>query len=158
MPFAVVTPIYDPKMRGLCARPYEGHKHGCPNFSAKHGCPPGAPLLPEAYDLAQPCYVIWSVFPFGDHVAEMKRRHPDWSERQAACCLYWQGKARKALEKEISTFRRTLNTNDTCYNIERCPEAMGLNVTETMRQVNIELEWPPAKHAVHVAFAGRTKA
>jgi len=34
------------------------------------------------------------------------------------------------------------------------PEAMGVNVTETMKRVGIELEWPPVNVAYQIALAG----
>jgi hypothetical protein len=38
--------------------------------------------------------------------------------------------------------------------IERCPEALGLNVTATMRMIGIDLEWPPREFTYQVALAG----
>jgi hypothetical protein len=92
--------------------------------------------------------VIWNKFPFGEHVARMRERHPDWSERQLACCLYWQGTARKQLEAEIEKFRRVR-----CTSVFRIPEAHGVNVTATMERVGVYLEWPPKRWAYQVAIA-----
>jgi hypothetical protein len=135
----------------LCARPYPLHPGGCPNFRRKEGCPPGAPLLGDFYDLARPCYVVWNVFSLGEHARAMRSRHPGWSDRQVYCCLYWQPRARAALEAEIEVFMAG-GHGDSC--VARCPEAMGLDVTETMRLVGVALEWPPLERAVLVAFAG----
>ena len=154
MPFDRVIPVVDLRVRGLCVKPYPNHPGGCPNFNKKPGCPPAAPRLTEAFDLEQPCYAIWTSFNFGAHVAAMRVKHPDWSQRQLECCLYWQPKARKLLEAVIAAFRQAHNTNETCLRVERCPEAMGLDVTATMAKLGVVLEWPPQHYTTHVAFAG----
>jgi hypothetical protein len=132
-------------------KPYPLHPKGCPNFGKKAGCPPAAPQLPKAFDLSGPCFLIVNVFDFGAHVAKMRAAHPGWSERQVTCCLYWQGTARKALEAEIDLFRMA----HPGLTVERCPEAMGLNVTATLRAAGLEVEWPPVTRALQVAFAAR---
>lgn len=38
--------------------------------------------------------------------------------------------------------------------VTRCPEAMGVNVTETLAAAGVTLEWPPKKFALQVAIAG----
>jgi predicted metal-binding protein len=144
---------YAPEVRGLCVKPYELHPRGCPNFGKKVGCPPKAPHLPVLFDLAQPSYVIYNVFDFGAHVAKMRALHPTWSKRQVECCLYWQGTARSALRAEIKRFTDAIPE----YIVTSCPEAMGLDVTTTMRALGVELEWPPQTRAVQVAFAGRER-
>jgi len=79
----------------------------------------------------------------------MREKHPEWSERQLACCLYWQAGARKQLESEIQKFYR----EHPGLWLVRCPEAMGVDVTGTMRLVGVELEWPPRERALQVALA-----
>jgi hypothetical protein len=39
------------------------------------------------------------------------------------------------------------------YAADACPEAGGVNVTDTLRLVGIELEWPPQKIVRQVAIA-----
>ena len=143
-------PVIMPAMRGLCVHPYPGHPRGCPNYGRKPGCPPNTRLLSEVYDLTRPCWLILNAFNLGAHVRRMKRKHPEWSDRQLVCCLYWQGTARKQLEAEI---KRQLDFLEG-VRVERCPEAMGLNVTATLAKLGIVLEWPPRKVAHQVAFAG----
>lgn len=164
MPAIRIVPVFDPKVRALCVRPYEGHPHGCPNFGKKKGCPPSAPLLPDVFDLAAPCFAIFNVFRFGDHIEKMRAAHPAWSLRQLRNCLYWQGTARKALKGEIDKFVREVKAPDIdretferYFAIEHCPEAMGLNVTATMARVGEVLEWPPVTRAAQIAFAGRKR-
>jgi len=94
MPSAIVVPVVDLSVRGLCPKPYPLHARGCPNFGKKAGCPPQCGTISKVLDLSAPVWAIWNVFDFGGHVAKMRVAHPDWSGRQLACCLYWQPKAR----------------------------------------------------------------
>lgn len=153
MGLACKKPVLDSKMRALCVRPYPGHPKGCPNFEKKEGCPGRVPLAAEVFDLSKPTYFIYSCFDLGSHVKKMKKKHPDWSHRQLVCCLYWQGTARKKLNKKIATF---LSWHKGMI-VNTCPEALGINVTETMRQCGVELQWPPETVVTHVAMAGWPK-
>lgn len=145
-----VEPVVAPGVRGLCRKPYHGHPRGCPNWGRRATCPPAAPLLPEVLDLAGPVYCIWNAFDLGSHVARMRKRHPEWSERQLKCCLYWQGTARAALRRKIEAF---LAEHPGLVALT-CPEACGVDVTATMASLGIELEWPPVSVAYQVALVG----
>jgi hypothetical protein len=149
MPVVQVEPVYDPKVRGLCARSYHNHPKGCPNLG-RAGCPPHAPLLGTFFNLEKPCYLIYNIFDFGGHVAKMRAKHPMWTQRQLECCLYWQTTARKQLQGLIYEAMDDLQG----YQYTRCPEAMGLNVTETLANVGVAIEWPPVNVTLQVAFAG----
>ena len=46
---------------------------------------------------------------------------------------------------------------DQVVEVNRCPEAMGLDVTATMKSIGVVLEWPPRELAVQVALAGTLK-
>lgn len=145
-----VAPVIDLSVRGLCVAPYEGHPHGCPNFSKRPTCPPAAPLWGDVYDLTKPTYAIINQFDLAAHVVRMMADHPNWSYRQASCCLYWQGTARKELHTGIETFK-IIHPG---YTVEECPEAMGVDVTKTVAQLGIILEWPPRELVYKVALAG----
>lgn len=135
----------------LCLRPYPNHKNGCPNYGTKKGCPPGVPMFDSFYDLSKSIYAIYNVFDFKGHVDRMKVKHPNWSKRQLDCCLYWQNTARKKLKEKINEF---IFLADERYVVNTVPEAMGVNVTETMKKIGIELEWPPGNVAYQIAMAG----
>lgn len=155
MPSALVNPVVNHTVRGLCVRQYSGHPKGCPNFGKKTRCPPQAPHVGEVFDLSQPVYAIWNVFDFGGHVARMKDKHPQWSDRQAACCLYWQGGARKALRRILLAFLR----EHPGMTAVQTPEAMGVDITATMGQIGEVLEWPPKTVTYQIALVGyRAKA
>lgn len=150
MPFIQVSPVIDYNVRSLCIRPYPGHPKGCPNYGKKEGCPPNAPLFDKRYDLSRPAYAIINKFDFAKHVNRMKERHPEWSKRQLECCLYWQPRARKQLLQQIKYFL----IYHPGYAVTTCPEAMGVDVTASMRNIGIELEWPPETVTYQVALAG----
>jgi hypothetical protein len=87
------------------------------------------------------------------HVARMRERHPAWSERRLRCCLYWQGRARAALRREVQVAMQASPGSRAVY----CPEACGVNVTATMASIGIELEWPPVTLAYQVALVGMAR-
>jgi len=147
--FKQVNPIIQIDVRGLCVLPYEGHPKGCSNFNKRSNCPPIIPTFSKVVDISKPIYVIWNVFDFGSHIQKMKDKHPKWSQRQLECCLYWQGSARKKLKEKIEEFKKIYPD----YQISICPEGMGINITETMKQLGVELEWPPKNKTYQVALA-----
>jgi len=153
MNWQLVKPIFLDGLPGdLCCLEYPLHPHGCPNYEKKVGCPPMAKHLRDLIEFSL-VYAIWNIFPFGQHVQRMKSLHPEWSERQVRCCLYWQGKARKQLGFEVDYF---LSLHPDMHIIQ-CPEASGVNVTKTMASINKFLEWPPEKIAYQIVLAGRKK-
>lgn len=145
-----VEPITDVSMRGLCRKKYPNHPKGCPNWDKKAGCPPKAKMIDKILDFKQPIFAIYNKYSFGEHVQRMKDKHPDWTKRQAECCLYWQGTARKQLKEKIKKFLQEHRN----YIISTCPEGSGVNITETMKNVGIELEWPPKKYTYQIVLAG----
>lgn len=156
IPFIQVDPIIEySTCRRLCVQEYYNHKKGCPNYGKKEGCPPNTLPFDEVYDLLKPVYAILNVFNFGDHIERMKVKHSSWSKRQIECCLYWQGTARKQLKERIEAFKR--RPFGEMYAITQRPEGMGVLVTDTMKSVDIELEWPPKNFAYQIAFAGILK-
>lgn len=153
MPYRLVKLRVDIRVRKLCIEPYYNHPRGCPNYNKKKGCPPSSLVISRILNLNKPTYIIWNRFNFFAHCRRMKRLHPQWSDRQIECCLYWQGTARKNLRKEIDRFKQ----KHSGYLILECPESHGVNVTETMRRIGIKLEWPPMIAAFQVAIAGERK-
>jgi hypothetical protein len=80
----------------------------------------------------------------------MRTKHPDWSEAQLRCVLYWQGTARKKLRLEIAAFL----IGHSGFSVETTPEALGCNVFVTMAAVGVPLPWPITDTVYHVALAG----
>jgi len=148
------NPVIDLRVRGLCRRPYAGHPEGCPNWNRRPTCPPEAPLLGRVLVLNRPVYCIHNRFNLASHVARMRAKHPNWSERKLRCCLYWQGTARAALRRRVSEFLEAHPRLLPLY----CPEACGVDVTATMAAIGITLEWPPVHVAYQVALVGSPRS
>lgn len=148
--------VIDNSVRSLCIRPYLNHPKGCPNYGKRISCPPECELLEDVYDLSKGFYVVWIDFNFESHCRKMRRKHPQWSPRQVECCLYWQGKARKELKEELIDVMFYLEGTGN-WKVATCPEAMGVNLTETMKKLNVQLEWPPIKIVRKIALVGILK-
>lgn len=153
----------DHSVRKLCRSPYEGRPRGCPNYNNKPDCPPQVPLIEDTINILNDIWLVWNQFPIGEHANRMWGKHPNWTERQAYCLLYWQGTARKQLREAVDRLmvEEIMFMTSPCgpsIVTLYCPEACGVNITETMRRAaGIELEWPPRKFAYQVALIGRAK-
>ena len=148
-----VEPVINMRMWALCVKPYPGHLKGCPNYNKKNGCPPRAPKIFDVLDLSKPVFAIYNIFDFGRHCNWMRRLHPMWTRRQVECCLYWQQTARKQLKAVTHQFLWAYPT----LTVLDVPEACGINITETMGAVGIELEWQPVNWTYQIVLAGTGK-
>jgi hypothetical protein len=133
--------------------PYPGHPNGCPNFGKRAECPPKAPHIETILDLAKPIDAVWVRFNLAEHAARLRAKHPNWSERQTRCCLYWQPLVRKQLRAAIAehALAHGLPTDLIALAI---PEACGVDLTRTMAQIGIHLEWPPIEWVYKIAIVG----
>lgn len=139
------------EIQKLCTNPYYKHPKGCPNYGKKEGCPPKAKLADEILDLKKPVYVIYTEFDIDKHAEDLRKKHPDWSERQIYCCLYWQPKARKIQREEERKAIEKLG-------IEKiASEANGINLDSLMKEIGITLEWPPKKTTRLISIGGYKK-
>jgi len=84
-------------------------------------------------------YVIYTKFPVGEFAERMRVNHPEWSDtpRQWYNCIRWQGQARKHHISDIGAFQARYPD----LHVDSNPEALGVNVTEIIKQVGIDLEW-----------------
>jgi hypothetical protein len=146
----LTKPIIDSSVRSLCRNPYPGHRNGCPNWNRRPTCPPQAKLLPDILDLSKPVYCIYNVFDLSAHLAKMHAKHPNWTDRQIRCCLYWQSKARKELREKLKLFL----SEHPEFIVLTTPEACGVDVDATMASLGAKLEWPPVSLAYQVALVG----
>ena len=150
----LVRPVIDHSVRAMCALPYPGHDQGCPHYGQRQICPPDAPLFDEFFDLSQPVFAIYISFDLASHVARLRDIHPDWTGEQVQDLWLWNAETKKALQEEIALFHQEYPH----YTVVECPEAMGVNITETARQVGIELQWQqPISTIYRIALAGRRK-
>ena len=131
---------------------YPGHPKGCPNYNERSTCPPSSPKLEDVFDIQKGFWVVWNEFDIAAHTCNMIQEHPDWTERQSRCCLYWQQTARKQLEKEIQHCLYIICNKK--WQVARTPEAMGMDVTATMKSIGVDLEWPPVRIARQIAIIG----
>lgn len=138
--------------RSMCVLPYKNHKKGCPNYGKKPDCPPNVPMFDKVFDINKPIYAIFSTYDLHSHTEKMRKLHPNWTETQLLNVLYWQGTARKMLKESISKFNQIYK--DKGYFSTTSPEAMGVDVTKTLQNAGIQLEWPARDTVYKVAFAG----
>jgi len=112
-------------------------------------------LLDEIIDLSKPVWAIWIEFDLERQRTEMWAKHPKWSRRRAECCLYWQKGVLAELRHQVASFctMMVLGTKEKLMALY-CPEACGVNVTETMKRIGIELQWPPNDIVYKIAFIG----
>ena len=149
MIYSIHTINIDPIFQQLCRKPYPNHPRGCPNYGKKKGCPPKQKLFFDVFD--RDFYLIFTEFDLATSVKKMKKKHPDWTDLQLYCCRYWQGTARKNLRAEIEKARIMLPN----HYITTCPEGMGINVTDLMKDnAGVALKWPPKITTYQVAIAG----
>ena len=140
----------DIKAREWCLLPYPDHPHGCPNYGKRDTCPPDAPLVDRFIDTQQPMYLIVVSFDLEQHIHRMMQIHPQWSERQAKCVLYWQAGVNHQLDNECKLFKWSHPAMITT----RCPEAMGVNVIATAQLVGIPIKVKPKDMVYKIALAG----
>jgi predicted metal-binding protein len=121
----------------------------------KPGCPPNAPVFDQVFDMTKTIYAVFCTFDLGAHVIKMRSRHPGWTEKQLRNMLYWQGTAGKMLRMNIRKFNALYGKDG--YFAVMSPEAMGVDVTRTMKNIGIELEWPVVNTVYKIAMAGIPK-
>ena len=155
--YKITNPVViDYSVRELCPYPYPNHPKGCPTYGKKSTCPPHCLKVEDYFDLSQGLWIVWIDFDFTAHRHKMKKRHLDWSQRQIDCCLYWQGTANKMLREAVADVEYYLEGRGN-WETAFCPEAMGVNVTATMKSLGIVLEWPPETLVRKVAIIGIRK-
>lgn len=145
-----VQPVFRPSVRNLCRQRYPNHPKGCPNWGKRDTCPPYCKLFPETVNAVDHAvWFIWAEFNIGAHIRWMKERHPLWTPRQLSCCIYWQHTVRKELRRHsqecLSRYAAERPELQKDLMVWECPEAMGINVTATMLNIGVRLEWPPKK-------------
>ena len=144
--------VIDKKARQWCKLPYDGHSNGCPNYNRKETCPPRAPVVEDYFNLNKDLWLIAIEFNLTKQIEKMKTLHPEWSNKQAKCLLYWQPKVNKTLKSEVHFF---MIDKDLTYTL--CPEAMGINVIQTAKNLGLPIEKRPIDKVYKIAFVGSAK-
>jgi len=147
------TMAIDYNVRNWCTMPYPGHSKGCPNFGKKETCPPKIGLIDNLFDLSKEHWFAVVKFDLAGQVNRMANIHPEWSDRQCRCCLYWQGGVRKNLKKLCNKFL----SSKSGLTFSFCPEAMGVNVFRTFHRNGIMMRKNPKDIVYKVALIGTMK-
>ncbi|KKN62620.1 hypothetical protein LCGC14_0510310 [marine sediment metagenome] len=141
--------VIDYRAREWCRLPYPDHPKGCPNFDHKLICPPQVCLIEEFVDLDHSLWLVVESFDLQEHVERMKARHSGWSDRQARNVLYWQGSVNKKLRLACESHVKTVGGVWTI-----CPEAMGVNVIQTAKQVGLPIKARPTSLVFKIGLVG----
>jgi len=137
----------------LCISPYPDHPNGCPNYGRLGDCPPNSPAVWRHFDAQLPLCLVIYCFDLGRHMNVMKKRHPEWSDRQLRNCYYWQNGVRAGLKRECK--RLCSSRGYDTFTLK--PEAMGVNLFGTMRKFGIKLKRNPTDIVYKIALVGHKK-
>jgi len=163
--------VFDPKVQTFCNNP----KFKCPNYGHSHACPPVAPYLEEMVSNFREFYLMYYKFDLDKYVKNKKKNHSKRSKEKILSSFYRKNILRDHLEEEIHEFLNKFDGNyeeklvlwdgfcRVCYKEKKnCTydsgqpcryqprysmEAIGINVDQTVRNANIEMEWPPVHNA-----------
>ena len=144
--------IYIKDINRLCQLPYPGHKKGCPNYNKKESCPPNNQRFDEMYNVDKTIWMVALQFDLKAHMDKLRLVHPNWSDRQLRCVLYWQSKLRKMLRSEVNKFLE----DKPDLSVDYSPERREINVCKMMEAYGIPLEWNGSK-VWQVAFIGKLR-
>lgn len=176
MPFKEITfnqIVFNPEVQEYCNNP----KFKCPNYGHSHACPPIAPYLEDIVVKFKTYYLIFFKFDLEQYVKHKKVKNPNKSKEKIINSFYRKSLMRDYLEQEILEFidnfqeeyeerlilwdgfcRLCYKENRTCTYDDNEPcrypndirysmEAVGINVDKTVKNLNINLEWPPIRYA-----------
>jgi len=136
-----------------CRLSYIDHPKGCPNYGKKKKCPPYAKPFEDLIE--PPYYIIVQEFDLEAQMKRMKKCHPDWTDRQCRNPRYWQGGVVKKLREEAYNFVES-HPEENLMVLE-IPEANGVHVFKTCRNIGITLDRNPQKIVRKVMIIGKKK-
>ncbi|MFX1312752.1 MAG: DUF2284 domain-containing protein [Promethearchaeota archaeon] len=161
--------IFDPEVQSYCVN----SNFRCPNYNHSWACPPEAPYLEREVAKFSRFFLIYYKYDLTRHIEIEKLIYPDKRDERIKNELLITNFLRDKLEKEIFEIIDKLQINyeqklilwdgycRVCNNLGkictydddkpcRYPEeirysmeAVGIDVTKTVRKVNINIEWPP---------------
>ena len=137
-----------PEVLDLCAYPYPNHPKGCPNQEKCCSSPYFDILEPFKY-----YYLLYLVFNYKKYKELRREEHPEWTENQTKCVLYWQN----SLKRLIKDYLEDLYKEGNHFYIIGCGsgfklsfqnkvfsmESMGINVFSTLKRNGIGFEVKP---------------
>jgi hypothetical protein len=134
-----------------CKMPYPDHPNGCPNFPK---CVMSHPHILSVDLKDRFWYAVLEEFDLKKHTEEMKKKHPNWSERQCRNLLYWQNGVRSRLRKKTESYINPLSDDI----ILEIPEACGINMIETMSKAGIKIQTDHPDNVIKVMLIGRRES
>ena len=165
--------IFDPQVQTYCNNP----KFKCPNYGHSWACPPIAPFLEKEVSQLNKFFLIYYKYDLRKHVNDVKSKNPDISEEKIRNDFYRKEFTRDHVEDEIQDFIRnytelykeifilwdgycrvcikegkqcTYDSEIPCRypeQIRYSMEAVGIDVSKTVSQINLDIEWPPINYA-----------
>jgi len=166
---------FDKQVQTYCNNP----KFQCPYYGHSWTCPPEAPYLEKKVSQFKEFHLVYHQFDVESYVNKVKEKHPKRSENKIKSSIYIKSFVLDYLEKEVYDFLDKFqdNYNDklvlwhghcrvcgkeskicTYDSGKQCRypnkkrysmEAVGINVDKTVRNLNINLEWPPVNYVYH---------
>ncbi len=142
--------VLDDRARQWCKLPYPNHPYGCPNYDKSEICPPKVGLFNDIWDMEHFFYAVVVHFDMKTYISNMKVKHPEWTMRQLRNPLYWQNSVRKVLNNEC----KRMIKHKTGMDYTLIPEAQGMHVFSTMRNVGIIIKQDPVDEIIKVGIVG----
>lgn len=145
--------MFSEKTRKWCQLPYPDHPQGCPNYGKKALCPPVAPYMKERLKRYSFFELNWVEFDWQGYKQWRKSQHPEWTERQASCCLYFQGSLKSMLLKQIEKKRGVFVLGcGSGFAGTQSMESAGIYVFQTLWNNGIEIEVKPKTKIILVCL------
>ncbi len=140
--------------RSMCIRPYKNHKYGCPNFGVLPTCPPNIPcMFDQIFDVSD-VYAVATKFYLEEFYESRRKKRPDLPEGQIRNSRVWQPITKKENDFGIRDFYLE-NPDKIDYVSTRLLECMGVDVINTMKEVGVDLRFPPKEIVYRIAFIAR---
>lgn len=140
--------------RSMCIRPYKNHKYGCPNFGKLPTCPPNIPCMyDQVFDISD-VYAVVTKFYLEEWVAKRREKRPDLPDGQLRNILVWQPITKKENDYAVSEFYKE-NPDKVDYISTRLLECMGVHVVDTMKEVGINIKFPPGDIVYRISFVAK---
>jgi len=96
-------------------------------------------------------FAVYISFDVKGYIEKLRTQHPHWSEEELQDWNLWNRETKEMLAAEIMAFLARHQE----YTVVECPEAMGINITETAALAGIPLEWQEPIATIHrIALAG----
>jgi len=143
--------IYEIKARDgtWCTLSYPGHPKGCKNFPQ---CPTKYPDF-KSIEHKYKWFAVMVEFNLKHFAEQMRIKHPNMTENQSRCLLYWQPRVRKQLKQKAYVNAYKFN-GDIVLEI---PEACGVNVIITMMKAGVLININHPNIVKKIMLIGRKK-